>query len=154
MKQIKKTKKQESGRSMIEMVGVLAVMGLITAAAFVLITSAMKSQKLSNADDQVAAIASGVRLLYANSQYFDGLGTASSQVMDTLGYGKTNSPYGGAYSVAEATCSDGSKCTGFKVEFDAGDASTCTSLALRTWPSSGSPSCSDSKISIVFDKGN
>ena len=58
----KQNKKHESGRSMIEMVGVLAVMGLITAAAFVLITSAMRSQKLSRADDDISALAAGVRL--------------------------------------------------------------------------------------------
>ena len=37
--------RQESGRSMIEMVGVLAIMGMLTAGAFVLISLGINRQK-------------------------------------------------------------------------------------------------------------
>ena len=53
---MKTTKRTQSGRSMIEMVGVLAVMGLITAGAFVLISTGMQSQKRSRVADEVSAI--------------------------------------------------------------------------------------------------
>ena len=54
----KQSKKPESGRSMIEMVGVLAVMGLISAGAFVLLRSGMSSQKRNRIQDEIGNIAS------------------------------------------------------------------------------------------------
>ena len=60
-------KKQESGRSLVEMVGVLALMGLITAAAFVLIQAGSGSQKRSRATDEIDIIASNVRAMVAQA---------------------------------------------------------------------------------------
>lgn len=61
-------KKQESGRSMVEMVGVLAIMGLITAGSFVLLRSGYASQKRSRATDEIDVIASNVRALAAQAE--------------------------------------------------------------------------------------
>ena len=66
-------KKHESGRSMIEMVGVLAVMGLITAGAFVLMRSGMASQKRNRVQDEVANIATNIRTLSASLDDFSNL---------------------------------------------------------------------------------
>ncbi len=54
-------KMQESGRSMIEMVGVLAIAGLLTAGAFVLIQSGMSSQKRNRAVDEINTLAQNAR---------------------------------------------------------------------------------------------
>ena len=61
-------KKNESGRSMVEMVGVLAIMGLITAGAFVLLRSGYASQKRSRATDEIDVIASNVRAMAAQAE--------------------------------------------------------------------------------------
>jgi type II secretory pathway pseudopilin PulG len=158
----KQNKKHESGRSMIEMVGVLAVMGLITAAAFVLITSAMRSQKLSRADDDISALAAGVRLLYNNSPDFSNLTAAqSANTLKALGFDKVKPAYGSSdtYTV-KVDSSDSSK---FVISFDAGDASTCSALAARTWGNGGTAACSTggnnatgataSTLEITFDDG-
>ena len=70
---MKKTSKYESGRSMVEMVGVLAVMGLITAGAFVLMRSGMASQKRNRAQDEIANIVSAIRTLSAGGDDFRNL---------------------------------------------------------------------------------
>ena len=70
---MKKTRKNESGRSMIEIVGVLAVTGLLTAGAFVLITSGMSSQKRRRATDEANTIAQAVRALAADGEDFGNL---------------------------------------------------------------------------------
>ena len=160
-KQIKRTnKKHESGRSMIEMVGVLAVMGLITAGAFVLITSAMRSQKLSRADDDIAALAAGVRLLYNNSAAttgFAGVGTTANKGEDTLvalGFNNVKPAYGtdDTYAIVEADCSGSNpkKCNKFTISFDSGDADTCASLKARKWANGGTADCSDKTVKITF----
>ena len=153
-KQTKKaTKKNESGRSMIEMVGVLAVMGLITAAAFVLITSAMKQQKLSRGDDDVAAIVAGVRLLYNNAEDFSRLTSENSAgTLEVLGFASVKSPYGTDYNLAV-----NSDTTKFDISFDADKHSTCVALAGRTWPSNGQAKCGESDgdktVTITYDSG-
>ena len=54
---------QESGRSMIEMLGVLAIMGVITVGAVTMISAAMRSQKRTVLQDEVAQIVTGVRTI-------------------------------------------------------------------------------------------
>lgn len=68
-----KNKKYESGRSMIEMVGVLAIMGLLTAAAFALIQSGIKSQKVSKISDEIDMLVSHARALTAEMGNFKSL---------------------------------------------------------------------------------
>ena len=168
----KQNKKHESGRSMIEMVGVLAVMGLITAAAFVLITSAMRSQKLSRADDDISALVAGVRLLYNNSANFDGLVNQSANTLKALGFENVKSPYGsGGYTItpgtwtaatynssnelvtpaAWSTCTSG--CDSFVISFDTGDENTCKGLEGRTWSNGGVAVCDGATLKIGFDSG-
>lgn len=69
----KQIHKYESGRSMIEMVGVLAIMGLLTAAAFALIQSTMTSQKVAKVSDEIDMLASHARALAAESGNFSSL---------------------------------------------------------------------------------
>jgi len=152
MKQIKKTKKvakkHESGRSMIEMVGVLAVMGLITAAAFVLITSALRSQRLVRIDDDVSAIAGGVRLLYANKSDFSQINDATDMAL--IGYNNVKSPFNTKYTIASDTASSNQK---FTVSFDADTATTCTALVTRlNGFNGGTAACADKKLTITFAK--
>lgn len=142
MKQIKKTKKQESGRSMIEMVGVLAVMGLITAGAFVLITSAMRSQKISRVDDDVSAIVAGTRLLYNSQENFAGLNNAA---IEALGFSGTN-PFGGNYYVTV-----NSDNTMFDVYIDGLSASECNTLKSRTWPGNSTAIAGGEKVTVTND---
>ena len=51
--------KDESGRSMIEMLGVLAIMGGITVGAIGIISSAMRTQKRSTVNDDVIQMVAG-----------------------------------------------------------------------------------------------
>lgn len=130
MKQNKKTKKTESGRSMIEMVGVLAVMGLITAGAFVLISSAMSSQKTSRVDDDVSAIVAGTRLLYNNATDFTGL---SSDALGAIGFEGKTSPYGEDYYL-----NVGSDKSTFYVGIGNLTTSQAKALSHRDWPGGNS----------------
>ena len=164
-----KNKKQESGRSMIEMVGVLAVMGLITAAAFVLITSAMRSQKLSRVDDDIAALAAGVRLLYNNSADnggFKGIVTATSDnTLKVLGFDNVKPAYGSdtkytitaVKSIANNTITNcaatDNDCPYFSISFTTDSNNTCSGLAQRTWANGGVSSCNGATLRIVFYDG-
>ena len=89
--------KHESGRSMIEMIGVLAIMGIITAGAFVLISTAINTQKRSRVTDDVTAIVSGVRSLLGDYDDFSNID--NSTIFGAISMSNKN-PYGGTYELS------------------------------------------------------
>lgn len=88
---------QESGRSMIEMLGVLAIMGVITVGAVTMISAAMRSQKRTVLQDEVAQIVTGVRTILGEYDDFSGLD--NSTIFAAIGMSDKN-PYGGKYSLS------------------------------------------------------
>ena len=152
-----KTKKQESGRSMVEMVGVLAIMGLITAGAFVLLGSRYRSQKRSRATDEIDLIASNVRAMGAqaenNSTKFDKLpagdtdngqkkGIALATALLDSADGAT--PFGGSYGAYQID--RGAK---FAIKMIGIDASECEAMAGRQYKY-GTPACEGRTVTITF----
>lgn len=153
-------KKQESGRSMVEMVGVLAVMGLITAGAFVLINSGLKTQKRSSATDEIDVIAANVRSMVAQADDKDkpykGLPanctgntatTAQSLAAGLLGSDKSKveSAYGKGTAYAVCMAADGAK---FSVALSGITAGECQALATRSY-SHGSGACTTGNTNVV-----
>jgi len=139
-KQVKKTnKKHESGRSMIEMVGVLAVMGLITAGAFVLISSAMSSQRISRVDDDVSALVQGVRMLYNTNNNFNGL---TDDAKNVLGFKDVKNPFGGTYTLSTTDTDDTpAKNATFTIVIDNLGKTNAGVLEARKWPGGGDAAC-------------
>ena len=66
---------QESGRSMIEMLGVLAIMGVITVGAIGMISTAMRTQKLTTVNDEVVQMVTMVRNIHAEYDDFSNMST-------------------------------------------------------------------------------
>ena len=143
----------ESGRSMVEIVGVLAVMGLITAGAFVLIRGGSAAQKRSRAMDDVAVIAENIRGLYAESDDFKDLtdNDAKGTVLIDALYLNTATPFGGKTSYTVVRTDD---AQGFIVKLIGLDAKDCSALAAAAWPNSNGPAKCDNKgiVSVVFGK--
>jgi len=89
-------KNQQSGRSMIEMLGVLAIMGVITVGAITMISAAMRSQKRTALQDEVAQLVTGVRTILGEYDDFSHLD--NSTIFAAIGMSDKN-PYGGKYSL-------------------------------------------------------
>ena len=152
MKMQKIFKNHESGRSMIEIVGVLAVMGLITAGAFVLIRSGGAAQKRSRAMDEVAAIAENIRGLYAEADDFSDLTDNTTQgtaLIDALYLNKTT-PFGANTTYTVVKNSDAS---GFVVKLIGLADEDCNGLAAAAWQNaSGAAECVKGIVSVPFSK--
>lgn len=88
---------QESGRSMIEMLGVLAIMGVITVGAITMISTAMRTQKRTAVNDEVMQIVTSVRQLHGEYDDFSNMNGAT--IFGAIGMSAKN-PYGGTYEVA------------------------------------------------------
>ncbi len=89
--------RQESGRSMIEMLGVLAIMGVITVGAIGMISTAMRTQKRSTVNDEVIQIVTGVRQLLGEFDDYSHINNAT--IFGAMGMSSKN-PYGGTYELS------------------------------------------------------
>lgn len=145
--------KNESGRSMVEIVGVLAVMGLITAGAFVLVRGGVAAQRRSRAVDEVSVIAENIRGLYADSEDFSDLTDVVSDgtaLIDAM-YLSTITPFGQntVYSVVKSDSDD----TKFYVKMTDLAQEDCKALAATVWPNSDEQAlCKNGVVSILFGK--
>ena len=118
--------KHESGRSMIEMIGVLAIMGIITAGAFVLISTAINTQKRSRVTDDVTAIVSGVRSLLG--EYDDFSNIDNSTIFGAISMSNKN-PYGGTYELSVNPLDNRQ----FIVKVTGLSKSDCEGLVTKAW---------------------
>ena len=145
---MKKTKKQESGRSMIEMGGVLAIMGLVTAGAFILIQSGLSSQKISRTSDELDILVSNARSMTAQSDSFKSLGTkldGGKTLAASMLKSDGKSPIGGDYYVYAA----GTDYKNLYVGIDGISESDCTTMAARSF-SGGTTRCMDNNGKKAF----
>jgi len=121
-------KNSESGRSMIEILGVMALMALLTASAFILISSGMATQKRSEITDKVSDIVTGVRSLYAEydnlPSSFDGDKTLSALSIDA------NGPDGTTFAVSRSSDKQ------FIVTVTGLSEDECGVLAAKAWTGS------------------
>lgn len=120
---------QESGRSMIEMLGVLAIMGVITVGAIGMISTAMRTQKLTSVNDQVVQMVTMVRNIHG--EYDDFSSMNGDTIFGAIGMSNKN-PYGGTYELAV----DPANPRQFIVSINGLGQSECESLLAKAWSDS------------------
>lgn len=130
---------QESGRSMVEMLGVLAIMGIITVGAITMISAAMRNQKRSVVQDEVAQLVTGVRTLLGEYDDFSNLD--NSTIFAAIGMSDKN-PYNGKY-ILEANPSDYRQ---FSVSITGLSKTDCEFFRQKGWSDSAPYLISDGKI--------
>ena len=132
-----KYKDETSGRSMVEIIGALAVMSLISAGAMVLVRSGSASQKRSRTFDEVMAIVENVRMMYPDGFADMGGFESNRDLIDALDLNATT-PFGPDtfYSVRAEGANQ------FHVLISGLDNDDCTVLAAQTWPDALNASCS------------
>lgn len=121
--------RQESGRSMIEMLGVLAIMGVITVGAIGMISTAMRTQKRNAVNDEVIQMVTQVRTLLG--EYDDYSHINNSTIFNVIGMTNQN-PYGGTYALAV----DPSNSRQFVVTISGLSQSDCEYFATKAWSDS------------------
>ncbi len=120
---------QESGRSMIEMLGVLAIMGVITVGAIGMISTAMRTQKLTSVNDQVVQMVTMVRNIHG--EYDDFSNMNGTTIFGAIGMNNQN-PYGGTYTLSV----NPSNPRQFIVGINGLGQSECESLLAKAWSDS------------------
>ena len=136
-----KYKYETSGRSMVEIIGVLAIMALVSVGALALVRSGMASQRRSRAVDEVAAIVENVRGMCTGERGFLDLPNIPAEGTELIGslYLNTTTPFGPdtRYSLAGWTHDS------FAVMLEDLEDDECSVLAAQTWPDAMNASCDD-----------
>ena len=70
-----KTKKSQNGRSMIEMLGVLAIIGVLSVGGIAGYSKAMQKYRINKTIDQITQLVNGVRTLYSGQKSYTGIDT-------------------------------------------------------------------------------
>ena len=134
---------QESGRSMIEMLGVLAIIGVLSVGGIAGYSMAMAKFKTTKAVDQIQTITTNVRTLLAGQRRWPSVTTAAQWynlgvLTDDSWDGKTGiNTYGGELAIS--TDGDQNKRT-FTVTIKAIPQDACVKIGASDWggdPGSG-----------------
>ena len=73
-----------SGRSMIEMLGVLAIIGVLSVGGIAGYTKAMEKFKINKTAEQISQIVTNIRTLYSKQKNYDGLNTSNAIQMGAI----------------------------------------------------------------------
>lgn len=78
------TKNEQSGRSMVEMLGVLAIIGVLSVGGISGYSKAMTKFKITKTFDQVSMTVANVRTLYSGQRNYNGLATNIAYKMGVI----------------------------------------------------------------------
>lgn len=132
---MKKLHSQESGRSMVEMLGVLAIVGVLSVGGIAGYSQAMSKFKITKAMDQVQTIITNMRTLYASSRTYSSLSANAAYSVGLLtdetynGNGTAGiNPFGG-----EIIFGVGNDSRSFTVKYTKITPEACVKIATADW---------------------
>ncbi|MBS4772893.1 MAG: hypothetical protein KHX55_01295 [Proteobacteria bacterium] len=127
----------QKGRSMVEMLGVLAIIGVLSVGGISGYSKAMAKFKLTKAQDQLTMLLMNIRTAYATSPSYSGLNAknaiAYNLAPSDMITGETlHNAFGGA-----VTLSTSNNDLNFEIKFAGLGKETCASLASTDWGTDG-----------------
>lgn len=135
----------ESGRSMIEMLGVLAIIGVLSVGGIAGYSKAMNKFKTNKVADNVSMLVANIKTLYAQQNTYSGLnnGTAVSMgvVPDELGTAYSGdsatltNAFNGPVFIKQSDSTAANDGKAFTIQFNNLSREACIALATNDWGS-------------------
>jgi len=132
----------ESGRSMVEMLGVLAIVGVLSIGGIAGYSKAMAKYKINKTLDQLSMIITNVRTAFGNQASYDGLTTANAIAYQLVGNDlsmgttdKLTNAFNGSVTI-DAVCGTGSDadyCPSFEIKYTKLEKVACGTIASSDW---------------------
>ena len=140
--------KAEAGRSMVEMLGVLAIVGVLSIGGISGYSKAMSKYKINKTLDQVSLLVTNIRTTYGNQNSYMGLDSAAlisyelvDREMSRGASASLKNPYNGEVNVTAST--DGSS---FTVTYAKLPKEACANIASANWGDSAASGLAGMKI--------
>ncbi len=145
-------KDNQFGRSMIEMLGVLAIIGVLSVGGISGYSKAMAKYKLTKAQDQITILLMNIRTAYATSPTYGELSAtnaiqwnlAPSDMYSSSSASKLYNTFGGEVKISDCSSSNNNACgdiesgsTYFGIQMEGLSNDACRSLASADWGTDG-----------------
>ena len=131
----KMLKNEEAGRSMVEMLGVLAIVGVLSIGGISGYSKAMAKYKVNKTLDQISLLVTNIRSTFGNQNSYTGLSNTSAisyELVDKdMSHGTAStlkSAYNGTITI---TTDDGGLA--FKIKYEGLPKGACASIAASNW---------------------
>ena len=155
MKNLFKT--EQSGRSMVEMLGVLAIVGVLSVGGIAGYSKALAKYKTSQTLDQISMLVANIRTTFSSATSYKDLNTENARAWgiassDMYGTGANDliNPFLGKVEVGPATA-NGIANMGFAVMYSGLSRDACVSLATAGW-GEGFSGVSDEELACWYDR--
>ena len=154
-------KTNESGRSMIEMLGVLAIIGVLSVGGIAGYSKAMNKFKTNKVADNVSMLVANIKTLYAQQNTYTGLnnvtavdmGVVPDELVVKRASGATTqsliNAFNGPVFISASNGTNGTDGKAFIIEFTELSREACITLATNDWGSGYS-----SGLIAIAAKGN
>ena len=134
-------KNNQSGRSMVEMLGVLAIIGVLSAGGLAGYSKAMFKHKLNSTMDQLTMLVTNIRTMYGTQENYAGLSVKSAYnlglIAASASAGNSGSqmvnPFKGKVTLSPKAAKDGVANSGFIITYDGLPKEACIALATADW---------------------
>ena len=135
------------GRSMIEMMGVLVIIGALSAGGIAGYTKALHQNKVNKSIEQIGVISGHLSTIGANGGFYTGMSNKSAiklkAVLPEMNPSGTSlkNPFGGDVVISSAKLlSDGGDDQAYSIKYSGLDKQACLALATNDWGSAKSSS--------------
>lgn len=137
-------KSEQSGRSMVEMLGVLAIIGVLSVGGIAGYSKAMAKYKTTQALDQISMLTANIRTAFASASSYENLTTAkaiswalapSDMVTGNDGNALTN-PFMGGVEIKAVAVNNVSNM-GFAIQYKKLPREACVAMATAGWGDTG-----------------
>ena len=154
---------QESGRSMVEMLGVLAIVGVLSVGGIAGYSQAMAKFKVTKAMDQVQTIITNMRTLYASSRMYSKITAAQANSVGLLttetfqgGEATTGiNPFGGEiiFDIGNTITGQANKSRTFTIQYNKLTPEACVKIATADWGADESSGLVSIRVGNVANTG-
>ncbi|MBR2298954.1 MAG: hypothetical protein IJ870_00070 [Alphaproteobacteria bacterium] len=123
---------------MVEMLGVLAIIGVLSAGGLAGYSKAMFKHKLNNTIDQITMLVTNIRTMYGTQDSYNGIGTTIDKLgiipaaMETSA-SKLVNPFKGTVTITSSPAAEGRDDTAFVVTYNGLPTEACIALATADW---------------------
>ena len=131
-------KNNQSGRSMVEMLGVLAIIGVLSAGGLAGYSKAMFKHKLNSTMDQLTMLVTNIRTMYGTQESYRGLSVSQAcnlGIIPQHSYqnGRMINPFKGEVEIQSASAINRVKDSAFIITLKGLPKGACVALATADW---------------------
>lgn len=152
-------KNEQTGRSMVEMLGVLAIIGVLSVGGIAGYSKAMTKFKITKTMDQVSMTVANIRTLYSGQRNYNGLATANAldmgvvpAEMEGATVNTLVNAFQGAVTIGTVNYNN-QNASAFRISYENMGQEACVQLITSDWGSGASSGFIGIQVSVAAPQG-